>query len=127
MSELQPIPNEIVREVARLDHVGGIWKWAEFRSGRKSYFKAWEDLTIADCEQLAEQYARLARKSIERFRMRGGSPHTAKTAGHYVHRARLYRDRYHELLGKPPNERDQVFPILSVEEVKSIEQEASQQ
>jgi hypothetical protein len=115
MTQLVPIPPEIAALALKLAVEGRVWKYAEFRCGRDSYFKQWEDLSVGDCEQLAEQYGRLARKAIERYMMTG-SRCSAKTAATYIDRARLYRDRYHELTGQPPDEHDQVFPLLSVDE-----------
>lgn len=111
------LPPEIGQIVKRMAKDARVWAYAEFRQDRKSYFKHWEDLTVADCEQLAEQYARLARKSIERY-SRTGSHRTARTAAEYIDRSRLYRDRYRQLLGLPADEFDQQFAILTPEEAR---------
>ena len=51
------------------------------------------------------------------------SPYTARTAAQYIHRARLYRAKFHDLLGTEPAERDMPFPRVTDEEAKAIEQE----
>ena len=111
------VPEEINKRVMWLARRGRIWKYAEFPDGR---FKGWEDLTVGDCEQLVEAYSRRARKSIERF-IRTNSQRTAKTAAEFIDRARLYRDRYNELLGKQSSECDMSFPFASVEEIKLLD------
>jgi hypothetical protein len=124
MLEPRPVPAEIVRQLARLDHDGRLWKYWEKRTGSgktyQSLFLKWGQLTVADCEQLAEQYCRLAHKAIDRFMMRGGSRHTAKTAAEYIRRSRLMRFRYQELTGQPFSEQDQTFGILTAEEAAGI-------
>jgi hypothetical protein len=127
--QLVQVPDQISRRCRAMCEDGRVFAYYEFRTGSgrtaQSLFKGWEDLTVADCEQLAEQYVRLARQAITRFCFNGGSKHSAKTAAEYMYRAKLCRWRYQELTGQEPNECDQVFPILTPDEAKAISETMS--
>ncbi len=52
-----------------------------------------------------------------------GSSNTAKTAAEHIYRARLYRAKFHDLLGTEPAERNMPFPIVTQAEAQAISQE----
>jgi hypothetical protein len=120
---LEPIPKEISDVVRRLASAGVVWRFAELRHpGRESTWKNFDGLTPGDCEQLTEYHVRRAGRALFRFDVTG-SLHTAKTAAEHIYRARLYRAKFHDLLGTDQAERDQPFPILSQAEARVISQE----
>ena len=112
------IPVEIVREVVREQERMGwpdcVPAYAELPyPGGKTIFKGYRNLNVGDSEQLVEHHTRKARKAIARFHSTK-SPTTARTAGHHILYARLYRCLYFTLTGTftgEPMEDQMPFPI----------------
>lgn len=109
------VPHEIMLEAIRQQELMGwpemVPAWSEFTCGDGTrIFIAWEDLTVAHCEQLVEQHSRSARKAIERW-MACHSSAVLRAAGYSIIRARLYRTQYFVLMGmKNTTEADMPFP-----------------
>ncbi|MFH1918787.1 MAG: hypothetical protein ABIP48_02725 [Planctomycetota bacterium] len=120
MRQLVNLPEAIAQRVARLHKKGVLYQYAEIhRPGKPSVWREFVRLTIADCEQLVEYHTRRARKAIARLEITG-STRSTRTAADHVYRARLYRWRYHEMIGNEPGEADMPFPLLSEEEAAAL-------
>lgn len=112
---IRTVPHEIQLEAIREQES---LRWPEFvpayaeipRPGGKTVWQSYENLTIADCEQLVEHHSRKAIKAIERFEQTR-SKISARTAGHHIIYARLYRCTYLSLMGiEDSTEDDLPFP-----------------
>ncbi len=76
---------------------------------------------MGDLEQLVEQHVRLAHKAIARFKLRGGSPATAKTAAGHIFRATVYRSTYLATMQvDDPPVSEFPFPLLTIDEAQRI-------
>lgn len=105
------VPAEITRRIVRMMERGVCWTFAEVRRpGLPSLWGRFEDLTVGQLEQLTQYHTERARKLLVRYEL-SRSPHAAKTAAEHIHRTRLYRFRYHELMGMQPCEEDMPFPL----------------
>lgn len=124
MRQLENLDPDIAAAVQRLTNrmaaTGKVWRFAEIRRRRKpSVFKKAALLTVGECEQLVEFHTRRAKRAIMRYEGHQ-SRSSIRTAAEHIVRARLYRDRYHHLLGKPVNEADMPFPVLSDQEAADL-------
>ncbi len=115
MTEILPkeIFREVIREQERMGWPDSVPYYADLPVPvNKSILKRYHDLNVGDCEQLVENHVRKARRAIERFGTTK-SPTTARTAGHHILYARLYRCLYFTLLGVTVDETyeaDMPFP-----------------
>lgn len=118
----QPIATALAKLMAKMNWPDDVPSYAEFKRPRQSsLWKAHKDLTIGDLEQLVEQHVRLAHKSIARFKLRGGSPATAKTAAGHIFRATVYRCTYLATMQvDDPPVSEFPFPLLTNDEAARI-------
>jgi hypothetical protein len=122
---LERIPQAVSKGVLRLAAARTVWQFAELRHpGSQSTFRRFQDLRPGDCEQLTEYHVRRANRALFRFDVTR-NPHTAKTAAEHIYRARLYRAKFHDLMGTAPTERDMPFPLLDEAQAANLSAEGN--
>ena len=110
-----PLPAEIAELFSAKVASGVFYKYAERRKiwSKETRWCRFEQLTLADLEQLVEYHRRRALAAIEEF-IQTGRPYTAYAAADHIWRAERYRMRYRKLLGDESPEdfvdNDPVFP-----------------
>lgn len=113
------LPPEVIAEVVRQQQIMGwpdrVPAWAPIRGkDGVTRYERFENLTVADCEQLAEQFTRRARSALATYG-KHCSARSLRMAGKAVLYARLYRCQYITLIGKKDStEADMPFPLGSV-------------
>lgn len=119
------LPREIMLEAIRQQELMGwpemvpAYAEIEHADGRKLW-KAWENLTVADCEQLVEQHSRVAKRAIEKW-MKRRTKYFLRQAGQSIIRARLYRCQYFVLMGmENTTEADMPFPCSATDSDERI-------
>jgi hypothetical protein len=95
------VPAEIAKEMAWLQKHAELndtaSAYAELnRTGKSPLLKRYQDLTVADAEQLVEQHTRMAHDAIQRW-VRSRSQRTARTAARHILLGGIYHRLYAEL------------------------------
>lgn len=117
------IVTAVEKEMKRTGWPDMVPSYAEFkRPGRSSLFKPHKLLTIADCEQLCEQFTRMARKALDDYERRPNKNAERRAAENIV-KANTYRCSYIAKMGTPESEwkpTDVPFPWMDQDEAAEI-------